>query len=123
MPENTPAANISAEQLKEILATVIAEVKKPNAVEQRELDRKEAEFEQAQEDRVQLAGQVMQQAAEKKAQQAMCSHMRRDGSTRAVYIQNGNYMLCQLCHDVIRPETRPQEFNKLFQMAQPAIFA
>lgn len=49
-------------------------------------------------------------------EQADCSHMHEqnpDGASHCVYIENGNFILCQHCRKIIQSEC--EEFNRLFQ--------
>ncbi len=50
--------------------------------------------------------------------QKLCTHRRRDNTPRTVHVQNnpksgGEFMVCQKCQKVIRPETDPALFNSL----------
>lgn len=101
------SAQISTKDLKEL----ITELRKPVKTEE-EIERQR----QAKEDRAQLAEMLKATEANKKAVQEACSHIRRDGSTTAVYIQNGSFLFCQVCALVIRPEERPDVFNRLYQL-------
>lgn len=113
------SGGITADQLKELLATVIAEARKPVVTE---AQIKELEAQQAM--RKDIAADVKQQAINKKRFQDNCSHMRRDGSTRAVFVKQNppdeDFMICQLCQDVTYASKEPQEFNRLFQLAGAA---
>ncbi len=113
-------AGISADQLKDILATVIAEARKPVIT-----DKEIREEEQAREARRANAEASKQEAANKKFMQDTCSHLRRDGSCRAVFVKGSgpdveNFLICQFCQCIIRPSEKPELFNKLFQMAAGA---
>jgi hypothetical protein len=73
--------------------------------------------EQAKKDRAIMGELLQQKEANRKAEQSACTHTRFNGTTCAVYIANGNYMLCQHCHKVIRPSEEPALFSKLNQLA------
>ena len=103
------SATINLDDLK----TLIQEIRKPIKTEE-EL-KAQAEKEQSRKD----LGETLKQAAiNRRAIQDNCSHMRSNGSTSGVYIQNGGYIFCQVCADVIRPNERPEIFNRLFQLTQ-----
>jgi RNA polymerase-binding transcription factor DksA len=108
---------LTAKQLQDLVAAAVAaavtEAKKPVITEAQQ-----REIEAAQESRAQSAAQVIKMAEDKRAAQAACGHMRRDGSTYVTYIQNGDYLICQKCQDVIRRADRPEMFNRLFQLTQ-----
>lgn len=126
--------NLTAKQLQDLIAAtvaaVVAESKKPAPLTEQQL----AEVHQANEMRLQQRDLVLQEQANKKASQNACSHMRRDNTCCAVYVQNGNYLICQACQALVRPEVpveqRDQQsiydtqlFNRLFQLAAtPATF-
>jgi hypothetical protein len=131
MSEKEQAFSLTASDLKAILGSVaesnrasleaiITEIRKPSLKEQRELDKEEADFQAAQEERINNSANIKQMAANKKAAQAMCTHEHKDGASHCVYIQNGNYILCQKCQDVVRPETRPDLFARLLQSCSTA---
>lgn len=125
--QKEPTVNIGAQELKDILMSVIDAARKP-VVTDKEL-RDQA---QAQDERKANAALVMQERANKLSLQKSCSHMRRDGSTRAVFVKGEDFMICQFCQAIIhggeRPASNPfpdhiydnQMFNRLFQMAGAA---
>lgn len=113
----TASTSITAEQLKDILAAVITEARKPVQTEKDLRDIKDA-----QDTRVANAELVKQQAANKKYQQDSCTHMRKDGTCRAVFIKGSGpdvepFMICQGCQDKTWASKEPAEFNRLFQLA------
>lgn len=127
--EQKPAVvQVDTATLKDLLVTVMEEARKPVITD--EMKRKQAADAEA---RKSNAALVLAEEEKKRNFQRLCSHMRRDGSTRAVYVVNGNFMICQACQAVVRPGVRPDNyngrdiydndlFNKLFQLSQPAIF-
>ena len=116
---------LTAEDLQAILATVIAESKKPSPPTEEE----QKKLAQAQENRKRTALRHGEIVKAKEWAQKNCTHMRRDGTSRAVYVKNGNYLHCQKCHVNIRPEADEAKksnvnsiyddglFSRLFQMA------
>lgn len=139
MPEETGTVSISVvkqmlhemqRENAQMLATVIQELKKPTILEQKEIDAEIKRIQDANEERKTNAQGIMQQMADKQANQAICSHKHRDGTSHGVLIwekNGGNYILCQKNQCKIRPGSRPSEgadigaiydtalFNRLFQ--------
>jgi hypothetical protein len=114
---NVSSGAVSADQLKEILATVIAEARKPVITEK---DIREQE--QAQQSRLQQSDLVKEEARNKKFNQDNCTHLRKDGSCRAVLVRGSgpdveDLIICQGCQDITRRSTEPAEFLRLFQLA------
>ena len=108
----------------EQLTTLIKEIKKPEPPS--ELEQKK--LKQAQDSRRQLASTHAEVAESKRRQQKICTHLRRDGTSRAVYVKQGNYLICQKCQAIVRPEDAAKKshvntiydtnlFNRLFQMS------
>ena len=102
----------------EQLTTLIKEIKKPEPPS--ELEQKK--LKQAQDSRRQLASTHAEVAESKRRQQKICTHLRRDGTSRAVYL------ICQKCQAIVRPEDAAKKshvntiydtnlFNRLFQMS------
>lgn len=109
-----PAVALTPEQLQEVLRTVLQEARKPADLTP---EQKAAEDTKKQH-RKELALLVHQQNENRKIDQEMCTHLRRNGSTTGVYVQNGNYIICQACQKIIRPETETAMFNKIFYLCQ-----
>jgi regulator of protease activity HflC (stomatin/prohibitin superfamily) len=119
---------VTADQLKDILSTVITEARKP--VKTEEQIRAEQEKAQA---RAELAETLRQKAANDRRIKLNCTHMRSNGTTTATYIQNGGYLLCLGCQATIRSGEAPKEdypsadiystemFNRLFQLQQQSL--
>ena|ERR1017187_3853407 len=105
---------LTASQLQELIATAVtaavSEAKKPYIS-----DEQKRNIADAQQARKEQAGLHRQMVEEKIRQQKLCTHEHARGDTHGVYVQNGNYILCQKCQSVIRPETDPQTFSKIFQ--------
>jgi arginyl-tRNA synthetase len=121
---------LTAEQLKDIISTVIAESRKPLPPTEEQL----AELASNQAMRLQQRDLVLIKEQNKRTAQRLCSHMRRNGTTTGVYVANGNYIICQQEQCIIRPGVAPAGdpgndiydthlFNTLFQLAQdPTVF-
>jgi hypothetical protein len=113
----TPGMMLTFDQLKELLAEAKKPVVSPQQLKQ---------IEDEQQTRRDNAAIIDAERAKKLYEQSICSHMRRDGSTRAVYVEHGNYLICQRCQDVIRPEAtlpngepdlrRREMFTRLFAL-------
>lgn len=139
MPEQIA---LSKEDLKEILRAnqetlleVVKELKKPNEVEQAEIDRQAREMRAKNEERKINGGNMLAEIEAKRALQKICTHEHRNGDTHAVFIQEKTgpgYFICQKNQCKIRPEPRPADddprldrgaiydnaqFNRLFQKA------
>jgi hypothetical protein len=111
----------------EQLMLVLNESKKPSQEEQHKQDKKIAAAKRQAEVDVALQEERKQIRL---AKIANCSHKRRDGTCRAVFVPNGNYLLCQKCQGIVRPalvKGEPEShilgtmydtrlFNELFQM-------
>jgi hypothetical protein len=110
------------EMVKELVtaavAAAVAESRKPLPL----TEQQEAAKLQDMEMRRQQADLIKADEDRKLREQEACSHVRRDGTTTGVYVQDGNYILCQQCQKVIRPELEAPLFNRLLQLATPAIF-
>lgn len=126
--------SLTPKQLQDLITAAVtaavAESKKPAPLTERE----EADIQQAQDMRLQQRDLVLQEQANKAAMQRSCTHMRRDNTCTGVYVDNGNYIICQQCQGLIRPGAAPAGytgsdiydtnlFNRLFQLCNaPAIF-
>lgn len=132
--------SVSMSELREILAqqskenaaalkTVIEELKKPTAIEQKQLDAEAKKLLDANEERKANSGAILQQIENKRQLQRICTHKHRDGNSHCVYImeQRGpGYILCQKNQCIIRAGNTPTNykgndiystelFNRLFQ--------
>jgi hypothetical protein len=117
------AVSITADQLKEIIATAIAAAKAPNVVEQAKLDEIQKRDKEAQQNRVEGAEQQRQVLAAKAFNQKVCTHEHADGKGRTVFVQDdiGGYILCQKCQAVIRPENQLGFFPQNIQSSRSDI--
>lgn len=127
--------SLTAEDLQKLVATAVAaavEATRNPAL----TDKQKKEIQDAQDARVESAASIRQLQAAKRLEQQVCSHMRKNGSTRAVYVENGQFMICQSCQAVIRPGVAPEGvqnymgyiysdeiFYRLMQSTQTADFA
>lgn len=101
MSENKNISGVPADQLKDILSTVIQEARKPIITDADR--RKEA-------GRLQMKEQELQNMRDRDAaleqKQRDCSHSHRDGTTRTVRVKPGVgsfYRICQVCQKMIYP--------------------
>lgn len=106
---------LTAADLKEILKTVVEEARKP-VITQKD----QREMEEAQEARKRGKEQEDERVANEELTQRLCTHRRRDNTPRTVHVQNnpksgGEFMICQKCQKVIRPELEPALFTSLIQ--------
>jgi hypothetical protein len=115
---------ITVDALKEILAAqstanqeallaVLQEARKPVVTEEQQ---KTQEF--LVQSRARTADQIKEKEARDAAMRKACPHRHKNGSPRVVHVKNhpncgGEWMLCQKCRDVIRPESRPELFYAL----------
>lgn len=126
------ALTLSKDDLKEILAAAIAEAKKPEPPNEKEI----AEIQQAQQMRRETADSVKLRKENEKFLQSQCTHehsKQAGGGTHAVYVRDNDhpadagFILCQFCQIRVRPESEKWRqldpdatfdtalFNKLFQ--------
>lgn len=110
------ALNITAEDLKTIIATAVAtavqEVRKPAPPTEQEL----SALQMAQEHRALTAADVLAKQENERALQRMCTHthsLREGGGTHCVWVREEDprspgYILCQLNQCIVRPG----EFDK-----------
>ena len=136
MSEAKASVALTAEQLKDVLATVLEEARKPVMTEE---DRKRIEA--AQEARREGAELEVQRRTNAKRNIELCGHMKAfpwNQQTCAVYIKgcgdpgSGNFFLCQHCqarihpgqpipgfaYDSVRDVFDTDEFNRLWRVSQ-----
>lgn len=135
MSEAKASVALTAEQLKDVLATVLEEARKPVITEE---DRKRVEA--AQQARIEGAELEKQRRENMALRIKNCGHMMVwpwTGQTCAVYIKgcgdpgSGNFFLCQHCqarihqaripgfsYDSVRDIFDPVEFNRLWQLTR-----
>lgn len=124
--------SLTPKQLQDLITAAVtaavAESKKPAPLTEQQI----AEIQQANEMRLQQRDLILQGEANKAALKRACSHRRsakEGGGTTTVYVQNGNYLICQQCQGIIRPEVEEKLqdpssiydtrlFNTHFQDAQ-----
>lgn len=101
MSEHTQQGMIvTPEILKEMLLGLAQELRKPPE----KTPEQKAQEEQAKKDRAATARAALQAQLNRIARQKTCTHMRSNGSTTAVYVQNMNLMICQHCQGLVYPE-------------------
>lgn len=109
-----PVVALTADDLKDVLRTVIEETRKPVVTEA-----DERMLEQRQQERAASVSQIEDlRKNEEWIQNKICSHRRRDNTPRTVLNNfpansGGTFMVCQKCQKVIRPETELDLFNSL----------
>jgi hypothetical protein len=128
--ETQAGMSLTADQLQSLITAAVtaavAESKKPAPL----TEQQQAEILQANNMRLEQRDLVLQGEANKAALRRACSHFRSAApyGTTAVYVQNGNYLICQQCQAVVRPGVEEKYkdsvsiydtelFNKLFQAA------
>lgn len=105
--KETPQIAFNQDQL----LALIKEMRKPADPTPEQIAQKQGEIE----NRKHIAQQEHAKQANRKAEQEYCPHTRyEDGSTRMVYVQNGNYLICQACQFILRPEDDVKTFNQHF---------
>lgn len=109
-PTETPEVKFTQSQLLDL----IKELRKPADLTEDQKAQKEAEIQ----GRKELATLVHERAKLKKLEQDMCTHMRRNNTPLGVYVENGNFIICQGCQKIIRPEEDVNLFNRLFVTCQ-----
>lgn len=93
------------------LTAMLRELRKPAEPTEDEKARKQGEIDR----RRDLAQLEHTKNDNRKMDQEMCPHTRfEDGSSRMVYIPNGNYLICQYCQFILRPEEDVKTFNLHF---------
>ena len=104
-----------AEKNDERLAKLIQEIHKPTELEQRELDKIKKELEDRQKERLENRDEELRKIEAKRIRQRTCLHQRRDGTSRAVYVRNGNFFVCQDpdCNAVIFPGPEPAKEQRV----------
>lgn len=106
---------LTAEQLQAMITgaveAAVKAAKAPSEIEQKQLDAAAKKVAEEQEYRRQTSADVQRGIQEKHAFQHVCSHEHRNGDTHMVYIQDGHYMLCQLCQAKVRPGVAPAGYN------------
>jgi hypothetical protein len=103
------AITLTADQLKEMLVTMAAEIRRPADPTPEQAAQKLTDQE-ARRSTAEMQFQIMRN---RQAEQSACSHTRRDGSSSCVYVYpqasgaTGNFVICQQCQAMIHPEPRP----------------
>ncbi len=103
---------VSVSTMKDMLIEVLKEARKAPELTEAEL----AELESAQSMRKERAELELARMETRRQEQEYCTHMRQGiyaGTTSAVYVENGNYMICQQCQKIVRPDQEPALFRRL----------
>lgn len=126
-------AKIMAEQARqsdERLEKIVAELKKPSIMEQKQLDAEAAKLKAQQEERKDNSEAFRMKKVQERWDHEHCSHAHPNGTTHCIWIQERvgpGYILCQKNQCKIRPEPKPSkgadedaiydtmQFNRLFQ--------
>src|ERR1022692_1348777 len=114
MPESF---TLTKDDLKEILRSnqealveVIREMKKPNEIEQAEIDTQKRDTAARQLERKTNASSVKEEIVNRRAIKRICSHEHSNGNTHCVWVQERSgpgYLLCQKNQCIIRPGKTP----------------
>jgi CRISPR/Cas system-associated endonuclease Cas1 len=103
---------ITADELKSLLQTIMAEARKPVVT-----DADSRRIAEMQENRKASVQQIEEQRkAEEYRQNVLCDHRRhsrgQEGTSRCVYVHNGDFLICQACQKIIRRD-EPALWNAL----------
>jgi hypothetical protein len=106
--------SLTSSELEKILTRIVEAAKAPVVT-----DREKREMEEHQEARRQSVEQIKEQERQiEYRQNVLCDHRRHgkinEGSSRCVYVQNGDFLICQACQKIIRRAVEPQLFIALF---------
>lgn len=91
------------------VTAAVAEAKKPIIT-----DQDKAEIEQRQQERQANAGLELEKISNKRIAQRNCIHkqsQKAGGNTHCVFIQNGQYILCQACQAKVRNGAKPENYQ------------
>ena len=109
-----------AKMMQSVMLSVIEEARRPVLT-----DAQKREIEDRQQERKENAEKERQRQQRVKAVRRACTHHRRDGSCRAVYVKgcgdgplpdgtgSGNFFICQACQAIIRPGVEPENYGGL----------
>lgn len=108
-PDDQQEVKLTVGQFKEL----IKELRAPSVFEQRKLDKEEAEEKSRLLERKENAQETIQGIEKRKAYRQICSHKRRNGTSRAVHIANGDFFICQECSIVVFKEPAPPQNKRV----------
>lgn len=101
--------NLTAKQLQELVAAAVSaavsEAKKPAPL----TEEQEASRKQDIDMRRQIAELQLQKVDNERMLRSICSHQRANNSYATVHVKDGNYVLCQICLAIVRPEPAPKD--------------
>lgn len=107
-----------AKAMQSVMLSVIEEARRPVLTE-----RQLREIEERQQERKENAEKERQRRKHVMAVRRACTHHRRDGSCRAVYVKgcgdpnlpdgtgSGHFFICQACQAIIRPGAEPEKYD------------
>lgn len=112
------SADEFAKMMQSVMLSVIEEARRPVLTEAQK-----REIEARQEERKENAEKERQRQKHVRAVRRACTHHRRDGSCRAVFVKgcgdpnlpdgtgSGNFFICQACQGIIRPGVEPPNYG------------
>lgn len=115
-----------AKSMESVMLSVLEAARKPVLTEQQK-----AEIEARQEERKENAEKERVRRDNLKRVRRACTHHRRDGSCRAVYVKgcgdptlpdgtgSGNFFICQACQAIIRPGVEPPNYGGMDIFDEP----
>lgn len=107
-----------AKSMESVMLSVLEAARKPVLTEQQM-----EEIKARQEERKENADKERQRRANLMRMRRNCTHHRRDGSCRAVYVKgcgdptlpdgtgSGNFFICQACQAIVRPGVAPENYG------------
>lgn len=98
---------------------MISELRKPAEPTEEEVLRKEQDLQM----RKQQAQQMNKITANRKWEQEHCTHRRSDGTNNTVFVQNGDYIICQSCQGKIKRAPSPLDEPDQFIYNEMAFYA
>lgn len=95
------------------VSAAIQESKKPTLLEQQVLDKQKKADEDKQQERLENAQEELRGIENRKAFRQICLHKRKNGTSRAVHVANGDFFICQECRIVVFKEPQPSKESGL----------
>jgi hypothetical protein len=101
--------NLTPTQLQALITAAVtaavSEAKKPAPL----TEAQEAQLKQDIDMRRQTAELQLERIKNEKMLRSVCTHTRKDRSYATVHVQDGNYILCQICQAIVRPAPAPKD--------------
>lgn len=94
---------LSKKDLQELVAAAVSAAVQESRKPSDPTPEEQAKIDSARAHRKDMALLEALKTQSRRANQMGCSHMRKNGTTPSVYVQNGNYMICQHCTGMIKP--------------------